>query len=217
MVLRLAITLVSVLEALMLVTVLSTDAFVASFAYGANRIRIPFSCVLLINIICRIILAASLLLGALIRPYITESFTKLLSFAILLVLGIAKLFDSAIKSMIRKHKNLSKKINFSAFHLKFILTIYADPEEADSDASRVLSPLEAVSLAIALSLDSLAAGFGAAIAQTNLWLILIFSFCTDFLAIMLGGFVGRKVSEKCSLNLSWVSGLLLIVLAVLKL
>lgn len=39
------------LEALLLVTALSVDAFVASFAYGANKIRIPLSSVAVINLI----------------------------------------------------------------------------------------------------------------------------------------------------------------------
>ena len=42
----------AVLEALLLVVALSMDAFVASFAYGAQRIKIPFSSAAIISVIC---------------------------------------------------------------------------------------------------------------------------------------------------------------------
>ena len=40
----------AVLEALLLVVALSMDAFVASFAYGAQRIKIPFSSAAIISV-----------------------------------------------------------------------------------------------------------------------------------------------------------------------
>lgn len=54
----------AVLEALLLVVALSMDAFVASFAYGAQRIKIPFSSAAIISVICTAMLAVSLLAGA---------------------------------------------------------------------------------------------------------------------------------------------------------
>lgn len=59
----------AVLEALLLVVALSMDAFVASFAYGAQRIKIPFSSAAIISVICTAMLAVSLLAGALLRHF----------------------------------------------------------------------------------------------------------------------------------------------------
>ena len=50
-------------------------------------------------------------------------------------------------------------------NFRFVLSVYADPENADTDDSRSISPKEALSLATALSLDGAAAGFGAALGQ----------------------------------------------------
>lgn len=151
------------LEALLLVVALSLDAFVASFAYGAQRIRIPYSSAAIISVICTAMLAVSLLAGSLLRPFLPQSLTKGLCFAILFLLGLVKLCDSTIKTLIRKHKRMHRQVSFSLFSLKFILDVYADPEKADRDGSRELSPAEAASLAVALSLDGLAVGFGAAL------------------------------------------------------
>lgn len=201
------------LEALLLVVALSLDAFIASFAYGAQRIKIPFSSVIIISIICTAMLGVSLLLGALLRPHLPQMATKVLCFAILFLLGVTKLCDSAIKTLIRRHK----KIHNSLFRLKFILDVYADPEKADRDGSRVLSPAEAASLAVALSLDGLAVGFGAALMKVNFLLVMLLSLVIGMLAVRLGGRIGNKAAQKLPFDLSWISGALLIMLAVLKL
>ena len=55
--------LLSVLESVMLVAALSVDAFVASFGYGTNKIKIPFRSSAIIDGTCTAFLAVSLLLG----------------------------------------------------------------------------------------------------------------------------------------------------------
>lgn len=50
------------LQAFLLVTALSIDAFAASFAYGSKKIKIPASSIIVINLICSAILALALLL-----------------------------------------------------------------------------------------------------------------------------------------------------------
>lgn len=204
------------LEVLLLVTALSVDAFVASFAYGSNKIKLPFSSVSVITLISSAALMVSLLVGGLIRTYVPGGMTRTFCFLILFALGITKLFDSSIKSLIRKRR-IRKKLHFSFFHLKFILNIYANPEEADCDASQTLSPKEAVPLAFALSLDGLAVGFGAALTHVNPWEALLCSLAVNTAAIMLGGVSGNKIAEKIPVDLSWLGGALLLVLAFLKL
>lgn len=208
---------IEILESIMLVTALSTDAFVACFGYGTNKIKIPFLSVTIINVVCSSILAISLFLGSIIRPFIPDQLTKWICFSILMVLGITKLFDSTLKSIIKKRKELHKKLSFSFLSLNFILQVYAEPEAADTDASKTLSPLEAMSLSIALSLDGLAIGFGAALSNINCVQVVAFSLISDMVAVMLGCYFGNKIAEKTSVNLSWLSGALLIILAALKL
>jgi putative sporulation protein YtaF len=205
------------LEALMLASALSLDAFIASFAYGSNKIKIPFSSVQVINIICSVILGISLLAGSFVRSYIPESVTALICFFILCALGVVKLLDSMTKTFIRKHTNFNKEIRFSMLNFKFILSLYADPEKADVDDSKLISHEEAASLAVALSLDGLAVGFGAALGNVDVWAVIFCSFIVGTLAVILGHFIGERVAKNLSVNLSWLSGIMLIVLAFLKL
>ena len=207
----------TILEAIILASALSLDAFVASFAYGSRKIKIPFKSVQIINLICSAITGLSLLAGSILRQYIPDWLTVTISFSILFILGIVKLLDSITKSIIRKHNNLNKEIKFSLFNLKFILNLYANPEEADIDRSRILSPVEAASLAIALSLDGITVGLGAAIGNVNGLAVFICSLITNMTAILLGCFAGNKIAGKTHFNLSWLSGLILIILAFSKL
>lgn len=205
------------LEAFILSSALSMDAFVSGFAYGSNKIKIPISSVIIINIVCSSILGLSLLIGNLVRNNIPIWLTSIICFAILFFLGIAKLLDSITKSFIKKHTKVNKKIKFSAFNFKFILHLYAEPEKADLDCSKIISSTEAVLLAIALSLDGLAIGFGAGLSDINCLLVILCALFTDSSCIILGTYVGNKVARKTCFNLSWLSGVLLIVLAFLRL
>ena len=207
---------ISILESLVFVIALSTDALITSLAYGSSKIKIPFLSLLEITFICTGILGISILLGSILHPYIPELLVKFLSFFILLLLGMAKLVDNIIKSIIDKHK-IEKEIKFRFVNLNFILNIYANPRDADIDQSKILSAKEAFSLSIALSFDNLAAGVGAALGNLNVLAVIIFSIIISIISIKSGEYVGHKISDKLPSGLSWLSGALLIIIAFLRL
>jgi len=199
--------------ALVLALILSIDIFAVSFAYGTSRIKIPFKSIMIITIVGSVILGLSIYFGAFLLPFMPEGAADVLAFIILFTLGIIKIFDSLIKRYIRKKGRASKKVQFSAFSLKFVLDVYADPEKADLDKSRVLSPKESLAVAIAVALDAFALGFGAGLIEVNPIQIIGFSLIIDVAAVLLGCFVGKKIAQKVPINLSWLGGVILIVLA----
>lgn len=201
---------------ILFVIALSVDAFAASLAYGTSKIKIPGVSILLISLICSLSLAVSLFFGSAVSSLLPGHWAKIICFIILFAIGIIKLFDSSIKNHIRRHPHISREITFSALHMNFILNVYANPEEADKDASHRLSASEAVALSIALSIDSLAAGFGAAMALDHAFFMVVLSLLVNTAAVPLGAFLGNQISKKSHSNFSWFSGLLLILLAVLK-
>lgn len=206
----------TLLEAVLLVTALSLDAFVASVTYGTDKIRISLPCTCIISAVCSSLLGASLLAGNVFRALISPALASWLSFLVLFGLGCAKLFDGSIKACLKKHRALHREISFSAFHLRFILGIYADPLEADADHSRTLSPAEAVALAASLSLDGLAAGFGAALANMRWGVVLPLSFFAGVAAVLAGSALGRRLAEKGPVDFPWLGGALMIGLALTK-
>lgn len=205
-----------ILEAVILASTLSVDAFVASFAYGSNNIKIQFPTILIISFVSSGILGIFLFLGGMIRQYLSPEISSVLCFMVLFLIGMTKILDNLMKSIIRRLGYLSKNIHFSFFHLRFILSVYADPETADVDRSNSISPVEACSLAIALSLDGMAAGFGAALGAVNGSAVFLASFFTNALAVVLGETIGIRVSSRLRFNVSWLSGVVLIALALAK-
>lgn len=211
--------LLKILESIMIVTALSMDAFVASFAYGANKVKIPFSSVTVINVVCSSILAVSLFFGSIVSGFIPEEITHVICFLILFILGIVKLGDSMVHWAVNKEDEFSKVLKFCFMGLSFDINIKPDFSKDDENINykKILKPGEAASLSIALSLDGLAVGFGAALANADSIQIVAFSLISDMAAVMLGCFIGNRVAEKISFNLSWLSGLMLMILAFLKL
>jgi putative sporulation protein YtaF len=211
--------LITIFQILLLTAALEIDAFAASFAYGSKKIKIPFTSTLIITTICSLVLVISLLMGTFLRQYIPESLTTAIGFIILFLIGVIKLLDSITKSIIKKHNRvfINKEIKFSIFNFRCILSLYANPINADIDGSKIISPSEAAVLAMALSIDSLAVGFGVAFSDLNIAMIFFVSLVAGVFAVLTGCLIGNNIANKTSVNISWVGGLILICLAIFKL
>ena len=205
------------LEALILTTALSVDALIASFAYGSQKIKLPLPSIFVISLICSGMLGLSLFLGAQAASFLSDGLAVGISFTILFGLGLLRVCDSSLKNWIRKSSQLQGQIKFSLFHFKFILKVYADPKWADVDKSRSLSIKEAAALSVALSLDGLAAGLGVGLTGAGALLSVGLLFLLTLGAIGAGCGLGGKFAQKLDTDISWVSGSLLILLAVLRL
>ena len=205
------------METFLVVFTLSLDAFVASIAYGANKIKMPFKSMIIIDIICTSLLAISIFLGTLVKKTLPESTTIIISFTILILLGIFYLLEGVIKRYIKNNLILDKKIKFKLFNIWFIISVYMDEIKADLDNSKTLSSKEALYLAIALSLDSLAIGFGSSLGSINCISIIFLSLIINMIAIWSGLAIGKRFVEKVKIDLSWLAGVILIILAFLKL
>lgn len=205
------------METILLALALSLDAFVASMAYGTNGIRIPFKSVIIIDLVCAFFLSISLILATVLKRVLSVKVTTIISFLILFSIGIYYLFESLLKNYLKKKSRENNKLKVKLFDMSLIVEIYIDEVKADFDNSKSLSSGEAVYLATALSLDSLAIGFGTGLANINIFYILILSLAIDLVAIWSGLHLGRIFMEKSKIDLSWLAGIILIILAMFKL
>lgn len=205
------------MEIVLLVLAVSLDAFVASVHYGVKKIKIPFLSILIINIICSFLLGASTFLGQEAQRFLPEGLTSMISFVILIFLGMYYLFEGLVKFYLESKKDRTGEIEIKFADIRFMVNVYIDETRADKDASKVLDSKEAIYLAIALSLDSLTIGFGSGLSDMHYLNIVILSFLAGFVSIFSGLIIGEKISSGIKFNLSWVSGLLLIILAILRL
>ena len=111
------------------------------------------------------------------------------------------------------HQGKTIRCNISG--LNFVLNICIDETKADEDCSKRLSVREAFLLASALSVDSLLSGFSIQGNTADLIGLGIYSLAMGLLAIYSGMFLGKRMSL-CGFNLSWLSGIILIFIAFLK-
>ncbi|WP_394522231.1 manganese efflux pump [Lacrimispora sp. JR3] len=200
-----------------LVLALSTDSFVASVAYGANRLRISPAKVIAVNLICSGCLGAALMFGNVLHGLVPETFAKGLGFACLFFLGVMKLSDYFIKKYINHHVNVRKDLTFSISGLSIIINIYGNPIAADWDESKSLSWKETVMFSLAMSIDSLVAGGLSGFLLISPGMAAFISLLVGISVMYLGLYLGHELAARKNWDLSWVSGILFLFLAFGKL
>lgn len=200
------------LKDLIFILVMSLDIFAASFVYGADKIKIPLKSGWTISIVCSFTLFLALFAGSFICGLLPAKLGAYIGFLVLFILGIMKLFDFLIKSWIKPCK---KEFHFLSFH--FFLQVVCDSKEADKDKSKSLGIAEACLLALSLNIDEMAAGVGAGFSGSSKILVLILSLIFAFLSVYIGEYTGARLSKKTNLNLSWLGGVILLILAFMKL
>lgn len=204
------------LSVILLVLAISIDAFAVSVTYGIRHIRIPFVSALIISFVGTFFLFISLSFANLITKYISDQVCVSLSIILLVLIAFASLFESTIKAYLKAHKG-QKNVSFSLSEISFAIDIFLDETKADKDNSKSLSPKEAVLLAVALSVDSLASGFSAGLTNGYFALQLILCFIATIIFCLGGRKLGERISDRSSVDISWVSGILLLCLAMIKL
>lgn len=205
------------IEILLLVSALCIDEMVATLAYGANGIKVHFREILVMNIISSGFLGVALFLGSILQGLISQGMAQAIGFISLFLLGMVKLLDYSIKAYINKHTPIWKNISFTFSRLKFIISIYGNPVEADEDDSHTLSLKETIFLSCAMSIDSMVAGTLAAFLDINKILTVFMAFAVGIVFAQAGYLSGHKLSNKCNKDLSWLSGALLILLGFVRL
>ena len=202
---------------ILLVTALCLDAFTASLSCGISKTRMKWLSIVVISFVSTSVLAVSTGLSSLVRGFISAELSSGVSFALLLVIGLIKSFEFLLKRWISKNDDRQNQLNLKLFDLNVVLTVYADTNKADLDHSKSISLKESVYLALALSLDGFAAGFGWGLTPVNYLSLTALSLLSNILALSLGYFSGKWLNHKTKLDLSWLGGILLIALAFTKL
>lgn len=203
------------LKIILLVTALCIDTFVSCAAYGANGIFFTAKQIAVMNGICSFCLGIALTFGIFIDHWVPEQFTREICFFSLLFLGCMKLADSSIRQYLRRHKKIHKNIGFVFSQLHFLLTIYSDPMEADADRNCSLSWKEVILFSLAMSIDSLITGTMAAFLKLPVLPAMCAIFLIGEIFAYMGFWIGKKVSH-CPGDLSWLGGVIFIILAVAK-
>lgn len=194
------------IKIILLITAVCTDSFAAAVGIGSAGIRIPFRSTLIISSVGTLFLCLAVGFAEIIRLAVPDELCGIISSILLIALGLFNLFQNYFRRIAEKKKLDSR--NPAA--------LFFDGTAADADHSKSISAAEAFTLSVALSADSLVTGISAGLAEINLPLLCIGALAAGIGAISLGWRIGRKIISSLHINLGWLCGAVLILLAFLK-
>ncbi|WP_028783424.1 sporulation membrane protein YtaF [Thalassobacillus devorans] len=194
----------------LLVMAVSMDSLGLGVVYGLKQIRLSLLPLTLIAVLSSVIFYGAITVGNFLGRFLPEHLAANLGAFILIGLGAWFLIQLIMPSTSSEEESMS---SWSA-----PADILKDPELADIDNSGSIKGWEAVLLALALSLDTLGAGIGAAfMALPAVATALSIGFMTSFLL-----YIGLKIGNRFSRS-KWVDkavvipGVMLILLGMSKL
>lgn len=201
---------------LLLVLALVTDAFLACFAYGTEKIRIPFRSALLIGGIGTGVLLLSLFAAAPFQYILPQNLCSIIGACLIFLIGLLSSCQNLLKTILRKKANACQQLGFRWSGISFALTVYLDETKADADCSKTLSLREAATLGAVLSLDSFGIGFGSGFLEHDFLFLVFSSLFLHIAAILLACYLGRRAAGKLPDCCSVFGGILLMGLSLLR-
>ena len=203
----------TIMPVLLFMFAVSIDSLTAGFSYGTSKVRIgPLSAVFLV-FIPSVSITLVTRIGTLLFSFIPAHIFSVLSFFLLFFLACEKLLESLIRHLAGKYPNNVGNWAYKIKQVNIIFTIYFSPEDANKQDVQVLSAKEALFLSLALSLDSILASMAFSCQVSSLLFFFLSAVFFHFFLFLSGSMLGLAVSRKFSIDLSWLSGLFLLMLA----
>lgn len=135
---------------------------------------------------------------------------------LLILLGAGKLAGSWLRSLAARLAEQGP-YTFSAWDLRFMLSVYADPTRADADRSGDLTVREAALLAAVLSVDGIATGLGRVRVLELAWLAVPVAVLCSLLAVVAGQCSGHLLRQKASVTPDSLGAALLVLMGLIRL
>lgn len=203
-----------IIEIIILSFILSVDSFMTGFSYGISKIKITPSKCFLISFICSIILLLSLLIGFVFSCIFSNYLSKIISFLMMFSVGLIKFILDIVNIKTKKQNNYFEKFFFDKNN-KLYINIFIDTKNADIDENKIISSFESILLSISLSVDNFGVGISLGLSSIYFFII-ITSFLFTFFTLYIGDILGKIISKNLKINLSFLCGLSLMLIALLK-
>lgn len=204
---------------LMLALAVSGDGFLVGVAYGVKKIKIPLISLLVIALASTTAVTVSMLCGKGLASVLSPEFASRTGAILLLIIGMYFILQACGE----KINNLGNDNNEPIITIKvkplgIIVQILKQPSSADMDCSGEISLHEAFFLGLALALDALGAGLGAAMAGFNILLTAICVGVLKFILLNSGIYLGRLMGNQRWLCLSsLLPGIILVTIGLVEL
>ena len=198
---------------ILFLTAVSIDSLTAGLTYGTQRVHIKFPAYLILICVPAAFIAAANRVGSYIFLFLPKSFLPVLSCVLLTLIGFSKLSESLIRLLAHRHPSLTRNWGCKIKQIHIIFTVYLSPEDANQEDLQILSPKEALLLSLALSLDSVLVGMAFTTGPIPLAVLFLLAALFNLLLFSVGYGFGHLISSALHVDLSWLSGLFLLLLA----
>lgn len=151
----------------LLAAALSLDSLMVGLLYGLRGIRVPWGAAAIVSLATGLLLAAAMGAGALLAARLPPGVAQRVGAAILALTGLWITAQTLRPRPGAPPGRRAPAAVHRVWRLRFgsvgiVVEILREPSAADLDRSGHINPAEAVLLGVALALDSVAAGLGAA-------------------------------------------------------
>lgn len=190
---------------------LSMDGFGAGIVYGTRKIRIPLTSLVVIGVTSSIAIGISMLFGHLISRYVPVKMAGVAGALILIAMGLRMIIQAWSCSKVEKTgdngcaldeeiKGRKAILKLKIKSLGLVIQILREPAIADIDKSGHINVKEALLLSLALAMDALVAGFGAAMTGFRPMLTPFIVGPVSAFWVGLGVYIGKHYAAK------WLGG-----------
>lgn len=214
-----------------LAVAISLDGFFVGFTYGLRKIKVSLIPLLIISAVSGIVIMLAMILGTTLGGLILPETAEVIGSIILIGVGIMVFYETYKSLVVEKEvkegysviyadedqKEPQELFSWNIKPLGIIINILRKPIKADFDSSGSISNYEAVFLGLALALDALGAGFGAALSGFSPLLIPLIVGLTKFIFLYMGNLASSSCKQLLNTKLAYLSGFILILLGVIKL
>jgi len=202
---------VTLLSVLVLAVALSLDSLGVGVAYGLRRIRAPWTLYLVVALCTGVLMGLSMAVGHHLSGFLTPLLARRAGGAVLIGVGLWQLYQgwTGYRQRLAPSEKPRELFRMGIRPLGLVVEILVEPSRADVDRSGVIETPESLALGLALGLDSLGAGFGAAMSGFGLAAVpAVAAACAAFVG--LGLLAGRHPATEALVHKAFfLPGLLL--------
>lgn len=203
---------------------LSMDGLGAGIVYGMRKIKVPITSLLVIGFASSTAIGLSMTFGNLVARYVSIKIAEIAGAFILIIMGLRIIIQ--VSGMNRKkmgeqseekslgevsegfcgesqetdeeeeNQDLTQVIYLKIKFLGLVIQILREPSIADIDKSGHISMQEALLLSLALAMDAMVAGFGAAMAGFKPFITPFIVGPVSALCVSMGVYLGRNFAPK---------------------
>jgi len=204
---------------------LSLDAFGVAISYGIKNVRItilPKVMLFISSMICSYI---GVFIGDIILKFLGMQNAKIIGIVCMIMIGLWMIsksrdkqvsIEDSFRNMAEKEKKL---LEFAIKSIGITIMVIKDPVRGDVDNSGRIDVKEALMLGIALNIDAAMGCMGSVMAGLPFVWMPLFIATAQLVSIQLGGWLGKRISNKRNFNdkiVSLIPGIVLISLGIIK-